>query len=153
MGRTEVTVRIALITVGALVLLGVAAAAEEPAATPTPTPAPQPFSLKLSDLIEAGQERGHAEFDLGVRREMWHDPMVRLAYAVGREEASQVRWGSPPLTATRLLLPSPAMDFRLVLAGPFASDWHELTPQEKIGRVAESAVYWGLIVGLARALR
>jgi hypothetical protein len=154
-GRTEVTVRIALITVGVLLLVGAAAGAEEPLATPTPAPtaAPQRLKLNLNDWLEPKEERGHAEFDLGLRREIWRDPMVRLAFAVSREEASLMRGGPVPLTATSLLMPRPGADPRLVLSGPFASDWHELTNQEKIGRIAESAVCWGLILGLARALR
>jgi hypothetical protein len=148
-------VRKVLITVGVLLLVGAAAGAQEPAATPTPAPTPPPRTLKLNlaDLIGAGQERGHAEFDLGLRREMWRDPMVRLAFAVSREQASQMRGGPVPLMATNLFLPAPNVDFRLVLSGPFAPDWNDLTPQERVGRIAESAVYWGLLVALARAVR
>lgn len=147
--------RTALLTVGVFLLVGAAAGAEEPQAVPTPSPTPPPRLLKLSlsDLIGSQEERGHAEFDLGLRREMWRDPMVRLAFAVSREQASQMRGGPVPLTATNLLVPAPNVDFRLVLAGPFASDWYDLTTQERIGRIAETAVYWGLIVGLARAVR
>jgi hypothetical protein len=148
-------VRSALVTVGLVLLLGAVAGAQEPPAAPTPSPTPPPPLLKLSreDLLGAQQETGHAEFNLGLRREMWRDPMVRLAYGMGREQASQMRGGPVPLTATDMLMPGPNFDFRLVLAGPFASDWNDLTTQERIGRVAESAVYWGLIVGLARAIR
>ena len=74
--------------------------------------------------------------------------MVRLAYWISREEASQMRGGPVPLTATNLLITMPGADPRLVLAGPFAPDWRDLTTQEKIGRISEGAVYWGLIVGI-----
>jgi hypothetical protein len=40
-----------------------------------------------------------------------------------------------------------------VLAGPFASDWKDLSTQEKFGRIAETAVYYGIIVEILRGLR
>ena len=84
----------------------------------------------------------------GPRRAMWDDPMTRLAFGMVREQASQMRWGPLPLTATGRLVPMPGAYPRLVLSGPFASDWNDLTPQEKIGRISEGVVYWGLIIGI-----
>ncbi len=157
--RRKVTnVRRALGCVVPLLLVAAAAAAQEaPAPTPAPAAAPapptQPFKLHLRDLIEMQGERGHAEFDMGFRREWFADPMVRLAYTVGREEASQFRGGPPPITATTFLMSAPRPDMGLVLAGPFGRDWEQLTTQEKIGRMTETAVTWSLFIALARALR
>lgn len=57
------------------------------------------------------------------------------------------------LAGNGFLMAFPTADPRLVLAGPLAPDWHELTTQEKIGRVSEGVVYWGLIVGILASLR
>ena len=83
--------------------------------------------------------------------------MVRLSFGLAREEAASRGSGivstRPPMTAGGLLVVPPGADMRLVLAGPFASDWHTLSGQEKFGRIAEGAVYYGLIIGLVHALR
>jgi len=145
-------VRAGYATLGLLLLAAAAPAADEPAAVRTPEATPpaatRPLKLNLKELVELREERGHAEFDLGLRRTMWDDPMIRLAFGMTREQASQMRWGSMPLTATGRLIPMPGADPRLVLSGPFASDWNDLTPQEKIGRISEGVVYWGLIIGI-----
>jgi hypothetical protein len=154
-----VNARIAPALVAALLLATAASAQQTPPAAPASPAAQRPKTLKLSlkDLVELQDERGHAEFDLGMRRELWQDPMVRLAVGLSREQAAAARGGlvgAPgPWSATSLLVPMPGADPRLVLAGPFASDWHDLTPQEKVGRVAEQAVYLGLIVGILSNLR
>ncbi len=150
-----------LAVLASLLLASATASGQEPpAAPPSPTPAAAPartLTLNLNDLVEFQQERGHAEFDLGMRRELWQDPMVRLAIGLAREQSAETRGGlvgAPgPWSATSLLVTVPGADPRLVLAGPFASDWHELTPQEKVGRVAEQAVYLGLIIGILSNLR
>jgi hypothetical protein len=141
-------------------LLFAATALGQNASSPSATPGPDPnrkLTLNLNDLIEFQQERGHAEFDVGARRELWQDPMVRLAVGLAREQSAETRGGlvgsHGPWNATSLLVTMPGADPRLVLAGPFATDWHELTPQEKVGRVAEQAVYLGLIIGILRNLR
>jgi hypothetical protein len=149
--------RIGFVTVGVLLLAIAVLGADEPppVAAPqlSPTPPPRTLKLNLRDLLEVQQEQGHAEFNLGLRREIWRDPMVRLAYWISREQASQMRGGPMPPNANGFLMAFPTADPRLVLAGPFAHDWHELTTQEKIGRVSESVVYWGLIVGILSSLR
>jgi hypothetical protein len=151
-----VFVRSVFATLGVLLFAAAATAADEPAAVGTPEATPpaatRPFKLNLNELVELREERGHAEFDLGFRRATWDDPMTRLAFGVAREQASQMRWGSLPLNATSRLIPMPATDLRLVLSGPFGSDWSDLTPQEKIGRVGEGVVYWGLIIGILSSL-
>ncbi len=129
---------------------------------PAPTPAPsgvvnRPLTLNLNELIDLRPEQGHAEFNSGARRDLWNDPMARLAVAIGREEAA-ARTGRgiafpAPMSAANLLVTAPGADPRLVLSGPWASDWADLTPQEKIGRIAEGAVYAGLLVGILRGLR
>jgi hypothetical protein len=151
-------VRTALVIVSSL--LFAATAFGQGPSSPTSTPGPETqrkLTLNLNDLIEFQQERGHAEFDIGARRELWQDPMVRLAVGLAREQAAGTRGGlvgaHGAWNASSLLVTMPGADPRLVLAGPFASDWHELTPQEKVGRVAEQAVYLGLIVGILRNLR
>ncbi len=154
--------RYALGIVALLVPLAAAPAAgqEAPTAPPSPTPAPAPqkrITLNLNDLIGFQQERGHAEFDRGMRLELYRDPMVRLAIGLAREQAAATRGGlvgaqGGPWTATSLLVTIPGADPRLVLAGPFAFDWHELTTQERIGRVAEQGVFLGLLVGILSGL-
>ena len=79
--------------------------------------------------------------------------MVRLAYWSNREQASQMRGGPFPLSANALLMPVPAADLRLAFVGPFAPDWRDLTTQEKIGRIGEGVVFWGLIVGFLSSQR
>ena len=148
--------RTGLATLGLLLLAIAALGVDEPQAVPAPgpSPAPPPRTLKLNlrDLLEVQEGQGHAEFDLGLQREMWKDPMVRLAFFMSREEASQMRGGPVPLTTTNSLVTMPSADLRLVLAGPFAPDWRDLTTQEKIGRISEGVVYWGLIVGILSSL-
>ncbi len=142
--------------VSLLLVAAVAYAQDAPppaASTPAPAQPAQPFKLHLRDLIETQGERGHAEFDMGVRREWVADPMVRLAYTVAREEASQFRGGPAPLTATSFLMSAPRPPMGLVLSGPFARDWAQLTTQEKIGRMTETAVTWSLVIALARSFR
>jgi len=141
-------------------LLAAAAGAADPPALPTPAPpgvVNRPLTLNLDHLLDGIPEQGHAEFDNAVRRDLWNDPMARLALAVGREEAA-ARSGRgiafpAPLAATSVLVTVPGADPRLVLSGPWAADWADLTTQEKIGRIAEGAVYAGLIVGILRGLR
>ncbi len=144
-----------------LLVTGVAAA-EPPAPTPAPGQGVPPaatrrLSLDLDTVLAPPQERGHAEFDSSLRRVWWSDPMVRLSFGLAREEAASHGSGivstRPPMTAAGLLAVPPGADMRLVLAGPFASDWHTLSGQEKFGRIAESAVYYGLIIGLVHAMR
>jgi hypothetical protein len=153
-------VRVALATLGMLLGCAVMVSAEEPQAQPTPgTPQAPParaLKLNLNDLLELQQERGHAEFDTALRRELWKDPMIRLAIGVSREQAAAARGGlvgyPGPWSAANLLVTMPGADPRLVLAGPFASDWRDLTTGEKIGRTAEGVVYLGLIVGILSSL-
>ena len=52
----------------------------------------------------------------------------------------------------KLLITHAELRPRLVLSGPFASDWNDLTPQEKIGRINEGVVYWGLIIGILSSI-
>jgi len=148
----------------AAMLLAPALAWAQAPAPPAPV-APQPaapeqqrsITLNLNQLIDFKEERGHAEFDPAWRREAWKDPMSHLEWAVAREQwamqrgfigGSGVPWG-----VSSYLRFQPGVDPRLVLKGPWAQDWHELTPEEKIGRLAETGVYAGLIIGLLRALR
>ncbi len=144
-------------TLGLLLLAVAALGADKPQAAPAPDPSPAPpprtLKLNLHDLLEVQQPQGHAEFNLGIRGEVWSDPMVRLTYWIGHEQASQMRGGPTSLAANGFLMAFPTADPRLVLAGPFARDWSDLTTQEKIGRVGESAVFWGLIVGILSSLR
>lgn len=135
-----------------------AAAAADPPPTPAPQPeaAKRPFSLNLDQLVDLDHDRGHSEFNVTMRREMWNDPMVRLAFAVSREEAAARRGGmlgfDAPFTAGSLVMNMPAADFRLVLKGPWAEDWHDLSTGEKIGRVTETAVTYGILLEILRAL-
>jgi hypothetical protein len=154
--------RVTLVLLGSLLAAYAAGATEQ--ATPTPSPdrppvteTPQrPFSLNLDRLFDR-QERAHAEFDSSLRREIWNDSMTRLALAVNREEAAARRGGligyPVPFSASNLLVNFPGPDPRLVLAGPFATDWGDLSTQEKFGRIAETAVYYGIIVEILRGLR
>jgi hypothetical protein len=93
---------------------------------------------------------------LSLRREAWSDPMVRLAFGIGREEAAAGRGGlvgyPVPFAAGGLQAPLPGADLRLVVSGPFAADWHDLSPQEKVARVAETVVSYGIIFEILRGL-
>jgi hypothetical protein len=148
--------RASLVTLGFLLVVAAPVIAEVPPPTPAPEgPIAAPTSaprLDLGDLSALQEGRGHAEFDLGLRREIWNDPMTRLAYGISREQASQMRGGAVPPSATDMLVVMPGPDLRQVLAGPYASDWHDLTTQEKIGRIGEGAVYWGLVIGILSSI-
>ena len=145
-----------------LLIAAASAAAQPPAPTPAADPsspglaATRPLSLDLDKYFDLHRERGHAEFDASLRRAWWNDPMVRLSYGVAREEAAARRGGlvgyPAPFSASAMMSLPPGPNLRLVLAGPFASDWHDLSTQEKVGRIAESAAYYGLIYGILRAL-
>ncbi|HVN77338.1 MAG TPA: hypothetical protein VMT19_13550 [Thermoanaerobaculaceae bacterium] len=136
-------------------------AGQGPAPTPAPQPTPAPavparaLSLNLDDVL-ARRERGHAEFDRAVQRVVWDDRMVRLASGVAREEAAARRGGlvglPVPFTAGSLAGTMPGPGVSVVLAGPFAGDWHDLSPQEKVGRIAETAVTYGIIFEILRGL-
>ncbi|MBZ5588759.1 MAG: hypothetical protein LAO05_09350 [Acidobacteriia bacterium] len=147
-----------------VLVLGTAVAARqapgaEQASTSDPVPAAdaakRPLSLKLGHLLD-DRAAGHAEFNLSARRAIWEDPTARLGFALEREEAAARRGGMVgqpvPLTASRLLIGVPGPDPRLVLAGPFAADWQELSTGEKIGRIAETAVTYGIIFEILRGL-
>ncbi len=135
-----------------------AVAAVQGSGTPAPTPVsqadaqpPQAFKLDLDKLDESLLDRGHAEFEIGMRRFIWQDPMVRLEMAVQREQWRQKYAGlvvGLPTSISANFAFQRGVNPRLILAGPFASDWQDLTPQEKIGRIAESATYAGLVIGL-----
>ncbi len=145
-----------------LLLAGAAAAADPPAPAAAPTPSPaerpatRPLSLDLDKFFDLQRERGHAEFNASLRQVWWSDPMVRLSVGVAREEAAARRGGlvgyPAPYSATAMMSLPPGPDLRRVLAGPFASDWHDLSTQEKFGRIAEGAAYYGLFYGILRAL-
>ena len=146
-----------LAVVVAVVLVAAAAAAEpDPTPTPAPATAKRLLSLDLDRNFDVGKEQGRAEFNLSLRRTMLDDPMVRLAFAVGQEEAAARRGGmfglGTPFTAGEMFVNMPGADPRLVLKGPWAEDWHDLTPQEKIGRITETAVYYGVLFEILRAL-
>ena len=130
---------------------------------PTPTPAPEPppaaapraLSLKIGDVL-SHYERGNAEFDPAERRVLWDDPMARLAGFVAREQAAARRGGlvrlPVPASPGNVMVTVPGPSYRLVLAGPFAADWRILSAQEKAGRLAETAVSYGIMVEILRAL-
>ena len=146
-----------------LVLLGSILTARGAERVPTPLPehtstaeAPERLlSLNLDRVLDQ-DERGHSESDLSLRREIWSDPMVRLAFGIGREEAAARRGGlvgyPVRFTAGGLRAPLPGADLRLVLSGPLAADWHDLSTPEKIGRVAETVVCYAMIFGILRGL-
>ena len=153
--------RLAFALLASLLVAGAAAAADPAAPAPVPSsrpeqPATRPLTLDLDKLFDLHGEQGHAEFNSTLRRVWWSDPMVRLSYGVAREEAAARRGGlvgyPAPFSASAMMSRPPGPDLRLVLAGPFASDWHDLSGQEKVGRIAEGAVYYGLIYGILRAL-
>ena len=154
--------RTAFALLASLTIAGAIAAADPPVPAPSPSPSPaerpaaRPLSLDLDKLFDLRRERGHAEFDSSLRQVWWNDPMVRLSVGVAREEAAARRGGlvgyPAPFSATAMMSRPPGPDLRLVLAGPFASDWHDLSAQEKFGRIAEGAAYYGLIYGILRAL-
>jgi hypothetical protein len=156
----EAQVRLAVATLGLVLGCVAIVNAQEPQVQPTPGTADAPpertLKLNLNDLLELQQERGHAEFDTALRRELWKDPMIRLAIGISREQAATARGGlvgyRGPWSAANLLVTMPGVEPRLVLAGPFASDWRDLTTGEKIGRATEGVVYLGLIAGILSSL-
>ena len=117
-------------------------------AVTVPPDATQP---KAADLLD----HGHAEFAASMRRFMWQDPMIRLQYGLDQAawdaQRGGIKMAMPYSIAARVAL-QPGVDPRLVLSGPFAADWNDLTPQEKIGRIAEDVTYAGLVIGLLSAL-
>lgn len=148
--------RLSLAALGLLLAAGTALAGEEPPAAPAPEPTAAgpraPLRLDLGDLTTLQEGQGHAEFDLGLRREMWNDRMTRLAYAISREQAAQMRGAPMPRSATDMLIVMPGPGLGQVLAGPFASDWRDLTPQERFGRMGESVVYWSLAIAILSSM-
>ncbi len=156
--RTGVVAAVALL---AALAAGTAASQPEPPATPAPEPTPAPtaaprtLSLKIGDVL-SHYERGNAEFDPAVRRVVWDDPMARLAGFVAREQAAARRGGliglPDPIAPGNVMLTVPGPSSQLVLAGPFAADWRTLTAQEKAGRLAETAVAYGIMFEVMRAL-
>ncbi len=127
-----------------------ASAVLTPAARPAPSP-PQTFRLNLDKGDQWLLDRGHAEFERGMRQFIWQDPMVRLEMAVQKEQWRQRYAGLGavlPASISANVAFQQGVSPRLILAGPFASDWQDLTTQERIGRVAETATYAGLIIGL-----
>ncbi len=144
-----------------LALLAAGAAAAQtglpaaPAPEPTPAAAARAFSLRIGDVL-SHYERGNAEFDPAPRRVVWDDPMARLAGFVAREQAAARRGGlvglPVPLAPGHVMVAVPGPSYRLVLAGPFAADWQSLTAQEKAGRLAETAVSYGIMYEILRAL-
>jgi len=124
----------------------------------TPPPSqPRQLSLDLDRIFELREEPGHAEFDSRERRLAWRDPMIRLSLAVDRELWVARRGGltgsGVPWSLGINLGYTPGADLRLVLAGPWAEDWHELSTPEKIGRAAEGAAVAGLFIGMLNWLR
>jgi len=145
-------------------IVAAAAAAENPvpAAAPTPeaTPAPEaanhPFSLNLHRIAAGDDRTGHAEFNLDIRREFWIDPMIRLSFALDREQVAARSSGTFGFPTQAVAGPAPLIipsaDPRMVLQGPWAADWHDLTTGEKIGRATETAVTYGIIFEILRSL-
>jgi hypothetical protein len=126
-----------------------------PQAAPTAS-GERTLTLNLDQLLDLNIERGHAEFDSAMRREAWKNPMVRLEWGLQREQwamrrgfigGSGIPWGVSTSIAFQ-----PGVNPKLVMKGPWAEDWHELTPEEKIGRLLETGAYAGLIIGLLHAL-
>jgi hypothetical protein len=144
------------IAIGCLLLVAAPVLADPPPANPTPGPTPAPpaapFRLTLGDLARPQAGQGHAEFDLGLRQEIWSDRMVRLAYTMSREQASLMRGGPVPPSAADMFIAMPGVGLGSVLAGPFASDWRDLTPEERFGRMTESVVYWSLAVAILSSI-
>jgi len=152
----------------AWILLAVAAAGAAAQSDRVPTPAAptvapenRPIKLDLDQLIDIDEAFGHAEFNPSARREIWKDPMVRLEYGLAREQWA-AQWGGmpnswPPATIGASILLRPPAGPRLIFPVPWATDWDYLTPQERIGRLTEDAlyagIYAGIIAGILRALR
>jgi hypothetical protein len=157
----QATVLVPLVLLGSmLIALGAAGAQQVDPPLPGPTPTARvperPLSLNLDRVLsEPGQ--GHSEFNISLRREAWSDPMVRLGFALGCEEGAARRGGlvgyPVRFTAGGLQVPPPPVDLRLVLSGPFADDWQDLSPQERVVRVTETVVYYGLIFEILRELQ
>jgi len=152
-------VLVPVLILGAIVIAQPVAGADQ---APTPVPAApadtprRPLSLRLDHLLDQDATR-HAEFNLSARRVIWEDKMVRLALALEREEAAARRGGQigvpVPMTASSSFLPVQGPDLRLVLGGPLAADWHDLSPREKVGRVTETVVTYGIIFEIVRGLQ
>ena len=156
--------RVPAIALGLLTLAASAGFAQDlfppssisPTATTAADDAGQRLKLNLDQLIDIDQSFGHAEFNPAVRREMWRDPMVRLEYGVAREMWAAQRGGLAgsgiPWSISTSVMMQPGVSPRLIFAGPWAADWDRLTAQERIGRIAEGAVYAGIVAGIIAGL-
>lgn len=124
-------------------------AQEEEAAA---APEPRGFSLRLDTLTPGSYEASRE-----LRLALWDSPMGRLDYAVTREMwAARMGGlpgrGTPGMTALRMSV-GPGSSPRLVLAGPWAEEWHDLAWQDKVAVTAQSALAIGIIAALVHNLK
>lgn len=112
---------------------------------------PKAFSLHL-DTFPIGSYEASRE----LRMALWDGPMGKLEYAVARElwsaqMGSLPGRGRPGMTAVRMSV-SPGSSPRLVLAGPWTAEYHDLSWQDQMAVAAESAVAIGILAALASNL-
>lgn len=113
---------------------------------------PRGFSLRLDTLTPGSYEASRE-----LRLAMWDSPMARLDYAVTREMwAARMGGlpgrGAPGMTALRMSV-APGSSPRLILAGPWTEEWHDLAWQDKVAVTTQSALMIGIIAALVHNLK
>lgn len=132
-------------------LLAGLAVAQEPE-TGAPAAAPRTFSLDLKTY-----PLGSYEASRELRLAVWDSPMTRLEYAAARE-MYRARMGGmagidTPMSAAIRMSVTPGAPARLVLAGPWSEQWHDLEWKDQLAVAAESALVIGVLAALAHNLR
>jgi hypothetical protein len=141
--------RVIATALGCFMLAGLVMA-QEPDAGAAPA-APRAFSLDL-DTYPLGSYEASKELRLAV----WDSPMTRLEYAAARE-MYRARMGGmagidTPMSAAIRMSITPGGPARLVLAGPWSEQWHELEWKDQLAVAVESAFVIGVLAALAHNL-
>ncbi|HNX49900.1 MAG TPA: hypothetical protein PLS53_14820 [Thermoanaerobaculaceae bacterium] len=124
--------------------------AQEPETGVQPA-APRAFSLDLESY-----PLGSYEASKELRLAVWDSPMTRLEFGVAREMYAArmggiVGLGTPMGAAFRMSV-GPAAPARLVFAGPWSEQWHQLEWKDQLAVAAESAFVIGVLAAVAHNL-
>ena len=138
--------RTTAVALACCLLTGLAVAQEPQTGAPAATP--RTFSLDLRTY-----PLGSYEASRELRLAVWDSPMTRLEYAAARE-MYRARMGGmagidTPMSAAIRMSVMPGAPARLVLAGPWSEQWHELEWKDQLAVAAESALVIGVLAALA----